>query len=199
MKHTTYKHQHVEWSVSCYISSLQVKQNQHEELQNVRKHIHSCFSSIGCFLLPHPGLKVAINPHFDGRLRGRYGFSLRHRHVHTFELQAHHDLFCADINDEFKKELQNLVPLLLAPENLVEKEIGGAKVTCRDLLEYFKVRFDQLSCSNSCKHKSDQVLIVSGLKLKRLYSSVPVELVQQMMQGFIATRAINLFFHQVNY
>uniref|UniRef100_A0A673IJX2 Atlastin-2-like n=1 Tax=Sinocyclocheilus rhinocerous TaxID=307959 RepID=A0A673IJX2_9TELE len=91
---------------------LQVKQNQHEELQNVRKHIHSCFSSLGCFLLPHPGLKVATNPHFDGRLR--------------------------DINDEFKKQLQNLVPLLLAPENLVEKEIGGAKVTCRDLLEYFK-------------------------------------------------------------
>lgn len=45
----------------------------------------------------------------------------------------------ADIDDEFKKELQNLVPLLLAPENLVEKEISGAKVTCRDLLEYFKV------------------------------------------------------------
>lgn len=89
-----------------------MKQNQHEELQNVRKHIHSCFSSIGCFLLPHPGLEVAINPHFDGRLK--------------------------DINDEFKKELQNLMPLLLAPENLVEKEIGGAKVTCRDLLEYFK-------------------------------------------------------------
>uniref|UniRef100_A0A8B9LG45 Atlastin GTPase 2 n=1 Tax=Astyanax mexicanus TaxID=7994 RepID=A0A8B9LG45_ASTMX len=91
---------------------LQVKQNQHEELQNVRKHIHACFSNIGCFLLPHPGLKVATNPYFDGRLR--------------------------DIDDEFTKELQNLVPLLLAPENLVEKEINGAKVTCRDLLEYFK-------------------------------------------------------------
>ncbi|KAK7139834.1 hypothetical protein R3I94_012467 [Phoxinus phoxinus] len=91
---------------------LQVKQNQHEELQNVRKHIHSCFSSIDCFLLPHPGLKVATNPHFDGRLK--------------------------DIDDAFKEELQNLVPLLLAPENLVEKEISGAKVTCRDLLEYFK-------------------------------------------------------------
>ncbi|XP_036402452.1 atlastin-2 isoform X3 [Megalops cyprinoides] len=91
---------------------LQVKQNQHEELQNVRKHIHSCFSSIGCFLLPHPGLKVATNPNFDGRLK--------------------------DIDDEFKKELENLVPLLLSPENLVEKEIGGSKVTCRDLVEYFK-------------------------------------------------------------
>ncbi|XP_030626325.1 atlastin-2 isoform X1 [Chanos chanos] len=91
---------------------LQVKQNQHEELQNVRKHIHSCFSNIGCFLLPHPGLKVATNPHFDGRLK--------------------------DIDDDFKKELVNLVPLLLAPENLVEKEIGGSKVTCRDLVQYFK-------------------------------------------------------------
>uniref|UniRef100_A0A3Q3IAL7 GB1/RHD3-type G domain-containing protein n=1 Tax=Monopterus albus TaxID=43700 RepID=A0A3Q3IAL7_MONAL len=91
---------------------LQVKQNQHEELQNVRKHIHSCFSNIGCFLLPHPGLEVATNPCFDGRLR--------------------------DINGDFKRELAKLVPLLLAPERLVEKEIGGNKVTCRDLVEYFK-------------------------------------------------------------
>ncbi|XP_070696790.1 atlastin-2 [Pempheris klunzingeri] len=91
---------------------LLVKQNQHEELQNVRKHIHSCFSNIGCFLLPHPGLKVATNPYFDGRLR--------------------------DINGDFKRELAQLVPLLLAPDRLVEKEIGGNKVTCRDLLEYFK-------------------------------------------------------------
>ncbi|TNN74243.1 Atlastin-2 [Liparis tanakae] len=80
---------------------LQVKQNQHEELQNVRKHIHSCFSSIGCFLLPHPGLKVATNPYFDGRLK--------------------------DIDDDFKTALAKLVPLLLAPDRLVEKEIGGNK------------------------------------------------------------------------
>uniref|UniRef100_H0WLH2 Atlastin GTPase 2 n=1 Tax=Otolemur garnettii TaxID=30611 RepID=H0WLH2_OTOGA len=91
---------------------LQVKQNQHEELQNVRKHIHNCFSNLGCFLLPHPGLKVATNPSFDGRLK--------------------------DIDDDFKRELRNLIPLLLAPENLVEKEISGSKVTCRDLVEYFK-------------------------------------------------------------
>ncbi|XP_032635102.1 atlastin-2 isoform X2 [Chelonoidis abingdonii] len=91
---------------------LQVKHNQHEELQNVRKHIRSCFSNLGCFLLPHPGLKVATNPNFDGRLN--------------------------DIDDDFKRELRDLVPLLLAPENLVEKEISGAKVTCRDLVEYFK-------------------------------------------------------------
>uniref|UniRef100_A0A673Z229 Atlastin GTPase 2 n=1 Tax=Salmo trutta TaxID=8032 RepID=A0A673Z229_SALTR len=95
-----------------YEKPFQVKQNQHEELQNVRKHIHSCFSNIGCFLLPHPGLKVATNPNFDGRL--------------------------TDIDDDFKTELVNLVPILLSPKNLVEKEIGGSKVTCRDLVQYFK-------------------------------------------------------------
>lgn len=59
---------HTLYLLGC--SLTQVKQNQHEELQNVRKHIHSCFSNIGCFLLPHPGLKVATNPYFDGRLKG---------------------------------------------------------------------------------------------------------------------------------
>uniref|UniRef100_A0A8C9CCC8 GB1/RHD3-type G domain-containing protein n=1 Tax=Phocoena sinus TaxID=42100 RepID=A0A8C9CCC8_PHOSS len=91
---------------------LQVKQSQHEELQNVRKHIHNCFSNLGCFLLPHPGLKVATNPSFDGRLK--------------------------DIDEEFKQELRNLIPLLLAPENLLEKEISGSKVICKDLVQYFK-------------------------------------------------------------
>nr|KAF6273564.1 hypothetical protein mMyoMyo1_010847 [Myotis myotis] len=57
-------------------------------------------------------LRFATNPSFDGRLK--------------------------DIDEDFKRELRNLVPLLLAPENLVEKEISGSKVTCRDLVEYFK-------------------------------------------------------------
>lgn len=43
------------------------------------------------------------------------------------------------------------MPLLLAPKNLVEKEINGAKVTCRDLLEYFKVRFDYLAAITAVK------------------------------------------------
>lgn len=54
--------------------SLKVKENQHEELQTVREHIHSCFTKISCFLLPHPGLKVATNPSFEGQLKGNFFF-----------------------------------------------------------------------------------------------------------------------------
>lgn len=51
-------------------------------------------------------------------------------------------LFVSDISEDFRRELAKLVPVLLAPEHLVEKEIGGNKVTCRDLVEYFKVLQD---------------------------------------------------------
>ncbi|XP_035264957.1 atlastin-3 [Anguilla anguilla] len=91
---------------------LQVKEAQHEELQTVREHIYSCFNSISCFLLPHPGLKVATSPAFNGQLK--------------------------DVAGEFKDELRQLIPKLLHPDRMAEKEINGNKVTCRGLVEYFK-------------------------------------------------------------
>lgn len=91
---------------------LEISEKQHPELQQLRKHIRSCFSSINCFLLPHPGLKVATSPQFDGRNR--------------------------DIEAEFKKHLAELVPSLLAPKNLVKKQINGRDVTCQELLEYVR-------------------------------------------------------------
>ncbi|KAL8613745.1 hypothetical protein ACOMHN_029602 [Nucella lapillus] len=91
---------------------LEVSDKQHEELQQIRRHISSCFEHISCFLLPHPGLCVATNPHFDGRLQ--------------------------EIEPEFREQLQVLVPMLLAPENIVLKEINGSQITGQELLEYFK-------------------------------------------------------------
>lgn len=44
----------------------------------------------------------------------------------------------SDIEPDFKKQLQKLVPMMLAPENLVVKEIGGQKVKAKELLQYFK-------------------------------------------------------------
>uniref|UniRef100_A0A023EUV9 Putative guanylate-binding protein n=1 Tax=Aedes albopictus TaxID=7160 RepID=A0A023EUV9_AEDAL len=91
---------------------LEVQDKQHPELQSLRRHITSCFTEIACFLMPHPGLTVATNQKFDGRL--------------------------ADITPEFKQSLKELVPMLLSPTNLIPKEINGQKVKARDLVQYFK-------------------------------------------------------------
>lgn len=49
----------------------QISDKQHPQLQQLRKHIRSCFSEVECFLMPHPGLDVATSPQFDGRLSGK--------------------------------------------------------------------------------------------------------------------------------
>ncbi|CAJ0560201.1 unnamed protein product, partial [Mesorhabditis spiculigera] len=91
---------------------LQVSDKQHPELQQLRTHIRACFDDIQCFLMPHPGLKVATNPNFDGKL--------------------------TDIEPEFQHSLHALIPRILDGANLVLKDINGGKVTCRELVEYFK-------------------------------------------------------------
>ncbi|XP_019880053.2 atlastin isoform X1 [Aethina tumida] len=91
---------------------LKVNENTHQELISLRKHIRSCFSEIACFLMPHPGIKVATSPSFDGRL--------------------------GEIDGEFIDNLKVLVPMILAPENLVLKRINGDKVKAKDFVQYCK-------------------------------------------------------------
>ncbi|TGZ67685.1 hypothetical protein CRM22_004645 [Opisthorchis felineus] len=91
---------------------LKIQPNHHTEHETVRRHIRSCFSRVSCFLLPHPGLKVATNPKFDGRL--------------------------SDIDPQFLNELRVFVPTVLSPATLQLKKINGEKITCRELLTYFK-------------------------------------------------------------
>lgn len=44
----------------------------------------------------------------------------------------------ADIETDFIENLKVLIPLLLAPENLIVKEIGGQRVKAKELVQYFK-------------------------------------------------------------
>lgn len=91
--------------------------------------------------MPHPGLNVATNPKFDGRL--------------------------ADITVEFKQSLKELVPMLLAPENLKVKEINGQKVKARDLVQYFKSYLAMFKSNEMPEPKT--MLLVSKKKLFKLY------------------------------
>ncbi|RDD47484.1 Atlastin-1 [Trichoplax sp. H2] len=91
---------------------LEISPEQHEELRQLRQHIHSCYEQLNCFLMPHPGFVVSTNPNFKGRL--------------------------SDIQPEFRDCVKSLVGSILAPENLIVKKISGCKLTCKDLLNYFK-------------------------------------------------------------
>ncbi|BES97122.1 Guanylate-Hypothetical protein protein, N-terminal domain [Nesidiocoris tenuis] len=91
---------------------LKTKDDQHVELQNIRRNIKSCFEQIDCFLMPHPGLKVASDPMFNGSL--------------------------ADIDPIFRAKLKELIRLVMTPANLVVKRVHGEVVTTKDLLTYLK-------------------------------------------------------------
>ena len=46
--------------MSAIVNYSQVTENQHEELQQLRKHLRSCFDQLHAYLMPHPGLKVSV-------------------------------------------------------------------------------------------------------------------------------------------
>lgn len=96
---------------------LRIMPRQDRALRRLREKIKSCFKRIRCFLMPHPGLKVAIQSpppdEFDGRL--------------------------SDIDKSFKLHLEEFAWLLLEPDNLLPKEINGRKITCQQLMTYIRV------------------------------------------------------------
>ncbi|KAJ8778388.1 hypothetical protein J1605_013575 [Eschrichtius robustus] len=159
---------------------LQVSGNQHEELQNVRKHIHSCFTKISCFLLPHPGLKVATNPNFDGKLKDdgkvcnsfitgeeteeiKGCFILWHGGLDRIFKIMMNLLLLVEIDEEFIKNLKILIPWLLSPESLDIKEINGNKITCRGLVEYFKA-YIKIYQGEELPHPKSMLQICGGDK-----------------------------------
>ncbi|XP_050046763.2 atlastin-1-like isoform X1 [Dermacentor andersoni] len=96
---------------------LTIAPGQDEDLRRLREKIRSCFKTIRSFLMPFPGEKVAITSssawEFDGRL--------------------------SDIGDAFKRHLVEFTRLLLEPGNLLPKEINGRRITCQELITYFRV------------------------------------------------------------
>ncbi|KAL1433456.1 hypothetical protein MTO96_012572 [Rhipicephalus appendiculatus] len=91
---------------------LEATQDMRPELQQLPKYIRGNFSNIECFLLPYPGKEVATKNSYDGCLK--------------------------DIDEDFKDHLQEFVRRILEPSHLVVKQINGKKISCQELLAYFK-------------------------------------------------------------
>ena len=73
----------------------------------------------------------------------------------------------ADIDSDFKQNLQILVPMVLSPENLVLKRINGQKVKARDLIQYFKSYIQIYSGNELPEPKS--MLVVSCFSIYEFY------------------------------
>lgn len=132
---------------------LQISDKQHPELQSLRKHIKSCFSDISCYLMPHPGLNVATNPNFDGKL--------------------------SDIEPDFKQNLLTLIPMLLKPNKLILKEIGGQKIKAKELVQYFKAYIKLFTGAELPEPKSMLVTTAEANNLSAVASAR--EVYRQMM------------------
>ncbi|KAI0980188.1 hypothetical protein GJ496_004807 [Pomphorhynchus laevis] len=94
---------------------LKMNPDQHAELRTLRQQLIDSFKKINCFLMPHPGLKVASHPQFDGRL--------------------------SEVEPEFLQQLNELVPSIFSPTELLVKEINGEEITGTQLFEYFKAYY----------------------------------------------------------
>ncbi len=88
---------------------MEVKSNQFEPLKQLRIGLNSTFSKINCFLMPHPGLKVA-----EGNFTN------------------------VDINSQFINNLNEFAAKVFNPEDLQIKKIAGNYVNGRKLVEYLK-------------------------------------------------------------
>lgn len=80
------------------------------EMRQLRAQIKKSFSDINSFSLPYPGNIVASKRNFTGNIQ--------------------------EIDPEFRDYIKELAPAILAPENLVIKEINGQKLRAQDLVEY---------------------------------------------------------------
>lgn len=90
---------------------FEVNDRQHHELRELRVNLKKCFTTLNCFLMPHPGLRVCTMPQFDGKLR--------------------------DIESDFKSFVKKFVESQFTP-SLTVKQINGREITTLELFEYFR-------------------------------------------------------------
>ncbi|XP_012159508.1 atlastin-like isoform X2 [Ceratitis capitata] len=93
-----------------------IKNRKPLENQQLYESVVKSFNNIDCYLMPHPGF-VIEEPDFNGCLK--------------------------EIRTDFKKALLDFIPKILAPENLIIKEINGIELKATHFFnyiqEYFKV------------------------------------------------------------
>ena len=101
---------------------MQVKEEMQEELKNLRNGLQSYFENIDAFLLPYPGTCVATDRNFSGKLE--------------------------EVAKDFRLHIKEFCELVLSPNYLDVKKIGGGEVTAKEMVQFFQsfLNILQVSC-----------------------------------------------------
>lgn len=116
------------------------------EMKELRAQIGQSFVKIGCWLLAHPGSMVAEGQLTDGNVQ--------------------------QIDSRFIKSVEELVPSLLAPENLIIKQINGQKVRVCDLISYMQAYVDVFNSDTLPEPKSVLMVLLTFDSLHMNFMSV---------------------------
>jgi predicted nucleic acid-binding Zn-ribbon protein len=105
-----------------YLDTMMAIGDNQTEQSKLRSEITSYFSNISCFLMPHPGLKVAS---------GKFTPS--------------------DIEPKFIKNLNDFAAMVFNPEKLVIKQIAGKNINGRIMFDSFKIYMDAFKNNEKLK------------------------------------------------
>lgn len=117
---------------------LEKNNKQTEDMRKLRDQLKSSFEHIRGFLMPYPGDAVTQDENYGGQM------SL--------------------IATKFKEALQELLPNIFSPENLIIKKINGRKVRAKDFIQYLKTYMTVFNSKDMPEPKS--IFEVSTLKLR---------------------------------
>lgn len=134
-------------------SFLSIKSFHTGELKKVREHIQKTFDTVEGFLMPHPGKVVTRNATFDGR----------------YKL----------IDEDFVDLLQELIPHILAPKNLIVKTVNGVSVKAFEMSHYIRQYIDLFKSENLPEAKTiyettmdNQVQLLIGKSIEIYLQSI---------------------------
>ncbi|VDN08324.1 unnamed protein product [Thelazia callipaeda] len=122
--------------------ALETLSHQSNRLKIIEENIWNCFEQTLCFLLPHPGHRVADRESFRGYVK--------------------------EMKPLFKEEVKKMTTHLLNPRALKPKIVNGKMVTCKKIMDVFREFAKTL---DSCIIPDPQLIVDTNAQLNFMEAS----------------------------
>lgn len=124
------------------------------EIRGMCKKVESCFKKISCFLMPHPGLRLAaaVNPVYIGSVlifffttKNSFKLLLKTAKFTVFYYKNFleplflSDVCCLEPEKDFLPQVQSLVEQLFSKGWVTAKKLDREEITSEDMVTLFRV------------------------------------------------------------